>query len=188
MGRPCRINYALGATLVASGLTYEAVAPQVGAKNGNTLRVGLQKWGASADKLRALPIHGERNQSAIVRLAAQATEVMRDNLGDTALNHIKQLAKVPAKPNLKHLQAVGNVLERFVGAASKLEGWDTQDQGHSTNVLFVPVLATPTPQAHIDVESSTPAMVSPGPGVQEPQSITDSLNPQATEASGSLAN
>ena len=177
-----RVNYALAATLLASGVTLAEAAKQTGAKNANVLAVGLRRHGVTATKARSLPLVGEKIDNAAIRVANQASEIMRERLGSVTLEHINNLSQIPAKPNLKHLQAVGNVLERFVGAASKLEGWDTQDQGHSTNVLFVPVLATPTPQAHIDVESSTPAMVSPGTGVQEPQSITDSLNPQATEA------
>jgi len=38
--KPKRINYALAATLLASGVTFDEIAQQVGAATGNSLRVG----------------------------------------------------------------------------------------------------------------------------------------------------
>lgn len=118
-----RVNYALAATLVATGVTYAEAAKQVGAKTGDVLRVGLNRKGVSAKQARALPVTGERIQSVTLRVASQASTLLRDQFSDLLAQHTAALSKVPVKPNLKHITKLGQAMEPLARTAKIVHDW-----------------------------------------------------------------
>jgi hypothetical protein len=91
-----RVNYALAATLLASGMTYEEIAPKVGSASGESLRAGLSRKGVTLKHVRNLPIRDERVTSVTARVAAVAADVLRDRLNGQIHSQIGLLEAEPA--------------------------------------------------------------------------------------------
>ncbi len=116
-----KINYALAASLAASGLTMAEIAPRVGAKNGNTLRVGLSKRGVTTTVVRQLPIYGSpRSTNAAANVASQVLQILseksRKRMAEAVSSGIELCASVPmvdigTDSALKHAQTLKSLAE-----------------------------------------------------------------------------
>lgn len=128
--RKHRINTVLAATLVAGGLSWEEAAQQCGAKNGETLRVMCYKKGVTARQARSVTAEHIVSKSVTLRLANEAGKLLKDSMAGILQSHTDALSKIPAKPNLKHIQSVGAALEPLVRSAKVVHGWgDEAAQG-----------------------------------------------------------
>lgn len=78
--RKARINHALAGTLLATGCTLAAIAPQVGAKNAESLRAALARKGVTTRSVRNLEPRGERRVTVTAKLVEEATEGLRASL------------------------------------------------------------------------------------------------------------
>lgn len=90
-----RINYALAATLLATGCEPEAIAGQVGAKNWNSVRVGLAKRGVTQNATKALPPSEIVVQRAAVNIATSAVEEIRERLTKELMHQVGALESKP---------------------------------------------------------------------------------------------
>ena len=125
-----KINYALAATLLASGMPMSEIAPQVGAKNANVLKVGLCKKGVNARLAQSPPQANRVSMSLVQKVANQASEILKRDMGDVLASHTSALKQVPSKVDLEHIQKVGNALEPLARAAKLVYSWgDEQIQG-----------------------------------------------------------
>lgn len=123
-----RINYALAATLISSGVTLNDAAPEVGAKDANSLRVGLARRGVTVGLCRAkTPLEGNINSVAL-RVATRASELLRGDVENILQSHVGKLKDIPAKANLKHIKAVGDALEPLVRSAKIVHGWGSETE------------------------------------------------------------
>ena len=153
------VNYALAATLIASGMTYDDAAMECGAKNGQGLRVGLFRKGVTRKQALAPRDHLPVNRSVTLRVATEASEVLKRSMAEILQNHTGALAAVKAKSNLKHITQVGNALEPLVRSAKVVHGWGDSDKAGLV-VIGAVRQSDPDAQPVIDVttvaESSTP--------------------------------
>src|SRR5512138_2319801 len=85
--KPKRINYALGATMIAQGLTFDQVAPRVGAANGNSLKVGLIRKGVTATIARRGHLSVEGVESAAQLALERVSARTRKALGNVIEKH-----------------------------------------------------------------------------------------------------
>lgn len=118
-----RLNLALAATLVATGVTLDEAAKRVGAANGASLRVCLHRAGVTAKQVRSLPTTADRSQPLILSIVSQASEALRSEFSNILSNHTAQLKKIPARANLKHLKRVGEAIEPLARTAKIVHGW-----------------------------------------------------------------
>lgn len=154
-----KINYALAATLVAAGHSYAEVAPQVGAKTGESLRVGLNKRGVTlrtaTDALQAATPDQLRNAPMLLRVANAANALQRigERTRTKAANIAERLAdslaerKVPR--NLEDAQVFASTLQSTVKTASIVHGWEQT----TVNAIIMPGDTEQVVDA-IDVEST----------------------------------
>ena len=124
------VNYALAATLIASGVTFDDAASECGAKSGDVLKVGLFRKGVTRKQVEALAIVNDVNKSKTLRLANQASEILKRGMADIIQSQTDALSTIPAKADLDHIQSVGAALEPLVRSAKVVHGWgDEQAQG-----------------------------------------------------------
>lgn len=140
------INYALAATLVAQGVTLEEAALQSGAKNANSLRCGLARKGVTALQVRRSDHATERALSVATKVVSQASEVLRSDLASLLQKHVGALSTIPAKPNLKHIKAIGDAIEPLTRSAKIVHDWGSEQP----NALILSGrFNAPTPQEQI---------------------------------------
>ena len=148
-----RINYGLAATLLANGEDLLTVCSKVGAKNPNTLKVGLFRRGVTMSAARVLKSVNAGTCSLTLKIASQASELLRKDLGETLQAHANALKQIPAKPNLKQLKALTEVIEPMARTGKILHDWGNEsatglamvglyDQQDSNTALDVPASVT----------------------------------------------
>ena len=120
------VNYALAATLIAQGVTLGEIAEQVGAKDANSLRVGLARKGVTVNKCKVLPGATDRSTPVTLRLASQASDILRNRLSTHLDRHMEAMGKVPARADLKHLKQVCEVLEPLARTAKIVHDWGNE--------------------------------------------------------------
>ncbi len=143
------VNYALAATLIASGVSFDDAARECGAKTGTGLRIGLYRKGVT--RKQALAPNGVTsvNKSVTLRIANQASDILKRSMADILQSHTESLAQIPAKANLDHIQSVGAALEPLVRSAKVVHGWgDEQAQG------LIISMKEADPDVVVDVSSS----------------------------------
>lgn len=161
-----RINYALAATLLTTGATYDEIAPQVGAKNAQSVRLGLLRKGVTITKVRQLPTPNEGSQPVILRVAQAAGQIVRERLAKDLEDTTLKLSETKHKKGLKHLKERVEVLEPLTRTASKLFGWEGSTETPFAMLFFDKEEAV---QGSIDVQSS----VEPTTGSAQPESSND---------------
>lgn len=155
MAKPT-INYALAATLIATGVTLEDAAKQVGAKTADVLRVGLARKGVTAKRARALEPVGERRTSVALSIVSEASAALRAQFSDILSNHASKLAEVPAKANLKHLRQVGDALEPLARTAKIVHDWGSEQPNA---LVMVGMFSDQKPQETIEPAKDIQAVV-----------------------------
>jgi hypothetical protein len=138
-----RINYALAATLIASGVTLEHVARQVGAKNADSLRVGLARRGVTAMAVRNAEGNIRRLTTVATRLVSQASEDLREKYANLLSKTAAKLNQIPIKANTKSLKALGEAAEPFVRMAKIVHDWGNQSK---EGMAMVGLWQEPAPQ------------------------------------------
>jgi hypothetical protein len=122
-----KIDYTLAAAMLADGYDYDEIAPKVGAKSAESLRVCLQKRGITKSRLRPVtPVVTKsvtRNQKVQVSSNADdaVTDVLRSELNAELM---AQVVKLRSKP-------VGELANRGQGRASVVK-----TIAESINVVF----------------------------------------------------
>lgn len=173
MGCKPTIDYNLAATLIASGLTLAETAEKVGAKSGETVRQGLVRRGTSAYQLRAAKFATVCNESNdAMRLAKDASVLLRRSLGNTLAKHAAALDKVAVKPNLQHIKQLGEAIEPLARTGKIVHDWGQEDK--STLIAIGLVESWDSQQDAIDVASAATSSVQAEPtndnSSQEPTS------------------
>lgn len=150
-----RINWAVVGTLIAQGLTVSAVAEKVGT-TAKSLAPLLSRKGILVSQVRkqtAVNLSPDVVTDLSMRVANQASELLKQDYGDILSKHAKSLAKVPAKANLKHLKQVGEALEPFARVAKIVHGWNADDSNKTS--VNVHLMANIEPMEEpIDVQAS----------------------------------
>jgi len=124
------INYAMAATLLSQGLNYEQAAQQVGAKDGNSLRVGLFRRGVTLTATRGSEFAIQRAVRVATVAVSGASKALKNDMAGLLQAHTSALGQIKAKPNLKHIMRVGMALEPLVRSAKVVHGWgDEAAQG-----------------------------------------------------------
>lgn len=123
-----RINYALAATLLASGVNVEDIPPRVGAKNWNVLRVGLAKRGVTASATRALPPSQIVVQAEAVKVATDTIEAIRIKAGKRLEMQLDSLAAQPVGELASKGQGEASVLKTIAETHRTLFGGSDQIQ------------------------------------------------------------
>lgn len=154
--RPChdktkRINYTLAATLITAGMSYEDAARQTGAANGESLRRGLHRKGVTKRQATSITIQGDRIATVTRQVATEASEIIRNQLGDKLGQAVTALGgkRVSYKDLANQGQGHAAVLKTLAETHKTLYG------GAEMNVVVFGVGsmdATPGPQA-IEVQS-----------------------------------
>jgi hypothetical protein len=135
--RKTRINYALAGTLLTTGLSYDEIAPQVGAKNGQSVRIGLFKKGVTLRKVQQLPTPNEGSMPVLLRVATQAGQIVRDRLSKDLEQTTNELLSTKQRKGLKALKERVEVLEPLTRTASKLYGWEGTSSDTPVAMLFM---------------------------------------------------
>ncbi len=118
------INYALAATLIAAGVSLETAAQQTGAKNGNVLRVGLNKRGVTTTTASKLATSANAplqvKDQALNKVATDAMKIIADatrqDLAETVAMRVKtvkeaRFGKIGSDVALKHAQTLKSLAE-----------------------------------------------------------------------------
>lgn len=158
-----RINYALAGTLLHSGVTMEQIALQVGAANANSLRAALHRKGVTKRSAQAVTVGKHVTETITAKVATQAAEMLRENLGD-------QLGAAVAALGGKRIgyRDLANVGQGHAAVLKTLaETHKTLYGGAEMNVLVFGVDSmNGTPARQIEVESQ----VTPQPVVGDTES------------------
>lgn len=152
------INYALAATLLTTNATLAEIAPQVGAKSANSLRVGLAKRGVTAKQARSLDFHPDRIHSAAIRVASQASEALRSQFSSELANAAKNLSAIPLSKSLKHLKQRAEVLEPLARTAKIVHDWGSEQ---SNALVFSGQYSPVPPQEHLQPTTDIQAIAYP---------------------------
>ncbi len=145
------INYAMAATLLSQGLNYEQAAQQVGAKNGNSLKVGLFRRGVSQTATRSGEFAVVRATQVATRVVNAASDRLKEEMSGLLATHTGALSQIKPRANLKHIMRVGMALEPLVRSAKVVHGWgDEQAQG-----LIISMKEADPDAATVDVTSVT---------------------------------
>lgn len=121
-----RVNYVLAATLVAQGITLADAAKETGAKNANVLAVGLRRKGVTATIARAIEPTPNHIKTITAKVANQASELLRTRFSRTLDKHAEALEQVETKPDLDHIQRVGQALEPLARTAKIVHDWGNE--------------------------------------------------------------
>src|SRR6185295_2387038 len=128
-GKPRKVNHALAGALLAAGMSYEQVAPRVGAATGNSLRVGLAKQGVSATSMRNPEVALARKITVTAQIATEAAEIVKERLHGRLGSQIEHLSK----------RKVGKLASKGQGEAAVLktmaETWRTLN-GNPDSITF----------------------------------------------------
>lgn len=128
-----RVNYALAATLLTQGHKMDDIAPRVGAKNANVLRVLLHRKGVTERLCRTVTDAKGltvTHPSLTLRIANQASDILREKFSNELSTSADILASIPKSKSLKHLKQRGEVLEPLVRSAKIVHNWsDTSITG-----------------------------------------------------------
>ena len=138
-----RINYALAATMLTTGLTSDQIAAKVGAKNGQTLRVGLLRKGVTRERAVAAQADLPVNCSLALRVASQAGELLREEYSNLLAKTAAKLNQIPVRANPKSLKALGEAAEPFVRMAKIVHDWGNQSK---EGMAMVGLWQEPAPQ------------------------------------------
>jgi hypothetical protein len=92
-----RVNYALAGVLASSGLTWDEMAKQCGAKTGQSLRIGMHRKGITKTKANSLPIGEGRIGAVMARAVTAGAEAIRDRLGEQLGHTVDAFSSVPAQ-------------------------------------------------------------------------------------------
>lgn len=164
------INYAMAATLLSQGLNYEQAAQQVGAKDGNSLRVGLFRRGVTLTATRGSEFAIQRAVRVATVAVSGASKALKEDMAELLQSHTSALGQIKAKPNLKHILRVGMALEPLVRSAKVVHGWG-DEVAHGLLVMGEMRSADPDNEsvnAVTDVTTTVTAMVAePDCGVQD---------------------
>lgn len=133
-----RINYALAGVLSAQGLGWDEIAPKVGAKNGESVRIGMLRKGVTQRQAQAVTTVTEtskaRSDAVVARTVTEATEIIRESLNEELIRQVKLLADSPAR-SLEELASKGQ--GRSAVAKTIAETFRaTNGSGDSINIVF----------------------------------------------------
>ena len=117
-----KVNYAVAATLVASGMTMDRVADKVGSANGESLRRGLARKGVTARSARTADIDLIVPRSVTAKVASDAVAHLKDTFNSLLTAHVGKLAQVKPSSNLKKLKKIGEVIEPFARTFKTING------------------------------------------------------------------
>lgn len=117
------INYAMAATLLSQGLNYDQAAQQTGAKNGNSLKVGLFRRGVSQAATRSGEFAIKRATLVATAVVNEASRALKDEMSSVLASHTSALSQIKPRANLKHIMRVGMALEPLVRSAKVVHGW-----------------------------------------------------------------
>lgn len=154
------INYAMAATLLSQGLNYEQAAQQVGAKNGNSLKVGLFRRGVSQTATRSGEFAVKRATIVAKAVVNEASKALKEEMSGLLATHTSALKQIKPRANLKHIMRVGMALEPLVRSAKTIHGWgDEAAQG-----LIIDVRQADPDSANVvtDVATTVTPMVAEG--------------------------
>lgn len=166
MGCHAKINYALGATLLAGGATLAEAAQKVGAKNAESLRVGLARRGVTQTLVRTATEEQICNESITLRLAWQAGHILRQKsertrqtLADVVERQAEVLAtvEVPKNRDLANLHA--DTTQKVIKSAAAVFGWE--DESRSALVFAGQLDDVQHVEPAIEVESSAERIQTP---------------------------
>lgn len=157
--RQKRINHALAGSLLAVGCTLDAIAPQVGAKNGESLRTALARKGVTARTVRALQPTPERTMTVTAKIVEAAAEGLRDKLNGSLVASVDAFNSRPLRRNKLANKGQGDaaVLETLSRTWRNLNG-----SPDSVTFQFGAGSQSDMPQVE---PASTPPMVSCGPAL-----------------------
>lgn len=120
-----RTNYLLGASLLAAGASWDDAAHQAGAKNGKSLKSGLQRKGITRRKMEVVATqaaaNGETTLSNTVAKGGSLKSLIRDQVQ-------QMLANLPGEriPLADEGKGKVTVLQQLTDITAKVEGWDSQ--------------------------------------------------------------
>ena len=132
-----RVNKALAVQLMAAGQTADQVAPKVGAKSGNSLRVGLHKQGVTKRSINQAIINNiapDVNQALALRVVNQASEVLRMDVHGIVQHQVNKLKGEPDEYNIQQVKALGEALEPLARIGDKLHGWGNKESAGSVQI------------------------------------------------------
>jgi hypothetical protein len=88
-----RVNLALAGVLMAQGLSYDEVAPRVGAATGNSLRVNMGKKGLNLATIRNPDAAPAAQAVATIKLVRQTEDALRETLNNRLGDAVGVLGK-----------------------------------------------------------------------------------------------
>jgi hypothetical protein len=118
-----KINYPLAVTLLSANATLAEVAPQVGAKNADVLRVGLARRRVTVGLIRSQPFHPDRIESEANNVLLQVSRLVREKLSTELDQSVDVLAAIPKSRTLKHLKERAAVIEPLARTAKTVFQW-----------------------------------------------------------------
>lgn len=173
MAAPARINVALAATLISSGVSLEDAALQCGAKNANVLRVVLARKGVTVRQAQSLELVGDRKANVTMSIVSEASRALRAQFANELAQTASKLSEIPAKADLKSLRQRAEVLEPLARTAKIVHDWGSEQP----NALVVAGLfSEPRAQETLPAATDIQAVVcdAPIPDQDKPSSLNPS--------------
>jgi hypothetical protein len=121
-----RINYALATLLASEGQSMDQIAPQVGAKNANSLQVGMSKRGVTKGKVTkavAKNSSPDVTQHIALRVVSQASESLRQKFAGILDKTANAIGDIPVIADTKSVKELGEATEPWVRIAKTIHDW-----------------------------------------------------------------
>jgi hypothetical protein len=154
------VNYALAATLMASGVPLGEAALECGAKNADSLRVGLARRGVTITGIR----HAEGNIARLTTVArkvvSEQSRALKEDMASILAEHVSKLKEVKPRANLKHIRQLGEAIEPLVRSAKIVHNWGDE------TVAGLDMSGIYEAQGAIDIQATPQQLVS-GPETVE---------------------
>jgi hypothetical protein len=145
-----KIDYDKAAALLqTTGATLAEVALQTGAKNANSLRVGLARRGVTATFSRMLRDSPNGNGDAALPSVADSGEKLRRKLAADLIRTVDALERIQPGATLEALRERLQVMEPLARSAKIVHGWgDGDGDGGPVDSRFLAaIVINPPPDA-----------------------------------------
>lgn len=139
------VNYALAATLLSQGLNYDQAAQQVGAKNGNSLKVGLSRRGVTLSATRGSDFAIQRATVVANTIVSEASERLRGDFAELLQAHVGKLKELKPSSNLKKAKQLAEVLKPLSDTAKTVHGWGAGDERGAISVGWMNAIDSNNP-------------------------------------------
>jgi transposase len=161
-----RMDYAIAATMLASGLTYRDIAAKFGVTPASA-KVGMVRRGVTKEILRNREATRQRAERVAEDSLSAASERLRGKLSCELEKTADKLSGIAVRSSLENLKRRAEVLEPLARTAKVVHDWGSEKPG---GLVLVGVMK------QCDPEAVQPSIEVASEVVQERQMVTQTTN------------